>query len=108
MQFKTLYNATLEFEKSTKRSAASFRTRVLNKPMLTQWLDKGSPARSELPKKSRPKPRRQQLLQNRRLRPPAPEVELAAKAIEHLKPQNRWTRRPRWSAETPTSPGFGS
>ena len=65
-------------------------TRILNKAMLTQWLDKGSPARSGVCQRSRGRSRGGGNCCKTGLRPrrPPPEVELAAKAIERLKPQN--------------------
>lgn len=90
IQFKTLYDATVEFEKSTKEIQLPSGTRVLNKAALTQWLERirshvpefakqveaeaeaaahAAPAKSAAPTRSS-------------------EAELAAKAIEALKPQN--------------------
>lgn len=90
MQFKTLYNATLEFEKSTREVQLPSGTRILNKAMLTQWLDK---VRSHVPEFAKEVEAEAEAAAAAAKReaaatPAPPEVELAAKAIEHLKPQN--------------------
>lgn len=88
MQFKTLYDATVEFEKSTKDVQLPSGTRVLNKANLVQWLEK---VRLHVPEFA------QQVDEDAAATAAQakaaastipPEAELAAKAIEALKPQN--------------------
>ena len=88
IQFKTLYDATVEFEKSTKEVQLPTGTRVLNKAALIQWLDK---ARLHVPEFARQveEEAAANAAQAKAVAPAIPqEAELAAKAIEALKPQN--------------------
>ncbi len=88
IQFKTLYDATVEFEKTTKDVELPPGIRVLDKKKLMRWLDKIRPHVPDLAKESdaegttNPSP----------VEPGAPaiptEAELAAKTIEKLRPQN--------------------
>ena len=84
---QTLYDATVEFEKSTKDVQLP-RTRVLNKANLVQWLEKVRLHVPELPSRSTKTLQPRRLKPRRRLRRFLGEAELAAKAIEALKPQN--------------------
>lgn len=90
MQFKTLYNATVEFEKSTREVQLPSGTRVLNKAMLTQWLDKIRPHVPEFAKEVEAEAEAAAAAAKveAAATPTPPEAELAAKAREHLKPQN--------------------
>ena len=87
IQFKTLYDATVEFEKSMKEVQLPSGTRVLNKVALTQWLDKIRPHVSEFAQQVE-----QEAANAASAKPRAPaissEAEFAAKAMEVLKPQN--------------------
>ena len=88
MQFKTLYDATLEFEKSTKDLELPSGTRVLNKATLMQWLDK---VRVHVPEFAQQveEEAAANAAQAKAAAPTIPsEAELAAKAIDALKPQN--------------------
>ncbi len=88
IQFKTLYDATLEFERSTKEVQLPSGTRVLNKAMILQWLDKVRPHVLEFAQQVEA----EAAANAASAKPAAPtissEAELAAKAIEALKPQN--------------------
>ncbi len=90
MQLKTLYNATVEFEKSTKEVQLPSGTRVLNKALLNQWLDKVRPHVPEFAKEVEAEAQAAAAAAHAEAvtAPAPPEAELAAKAIEHLKPQN--------------------
>jgi len=90
MQFKTLYNATVDFEKSTKEVQLPSGTRVLNKTLLNQWLDKVRPHVAEFAKEVEAEAQAAAAAARAEAAkaPLPPEAELAAKAIEHLKPQN--------------------
>ncbi len=88
MQFKTLYDATVEFEKSTKDVQLPSGTRVLNKANLVQWLEK---VRLHVPEFAQQvdEDAAATAAQAKAAAPTIPpEAELAAKAIEALKPQN--------------------
>ncbi|MGC3975570.1 MAG: tetratricopeptide repeat protein [Nitrospira sp.] len=88
MQFKTLYDATVEFEKSTKDVQLPTGTRVLNKANLLQWLDKVRPHVPEFAQQVEEEAAAT-AAQAKAAVPTIPtEAELAAKAIEALKPQN--------------------
>ncbi len=88
IQFKTLYDATLDFEKSTKDLELPSGTRVLNKATLLQWLDK---VRVHVPEFAQ-QVEEEAAANAARAKAAAPtipsETELAAKAIDALKPQN--------------------
>lgn len=90
MQFKTLYNATVEFEKSTREVQLPSGTRVLNKAMLTRWLDKIRPHVPEFAKEVEAEAEAAAAAAQAAAATVStpPEAELAAKAREHLKPQN--------------------
>ncbi|RIK58236.1 MAG: hypothetical protein DCC63_11390 [Nitrospira sp.] len=84
-QFSVLYDAAVEFERTTKEEDIAPYTRVLDKRKLAEWLAKIRPhvpefaAAKEKEDAAAPKP------------VPAPaltETELTAKAMVHLKPQN--------------------
>lgn len=88
MQFKTLYDATVEFEKSTKEVQLPSGTRVLNKAALMQWLDR---IRLHVPEFANQveEEAAANAAQAKAAAPAIPtEAELAAKAIDALKPQN--------------------
>ena len=88
MQFKTLYDATVEFEKSTKDVQLPSGTRVLNKANLVQWLEK---VRLHVPEFAQQvdEDAAATAAQAKAAAPTIPpDAELAAKAIEALKPQN--------------------
>lgn len=90
MQFKTLYNSTSELEKSTREIQLPSGTRVLNKAMLHQWLDK---VRLHVPEFAREVDAETDAALaaanvQAAAAPALPEAELAAKAAEHLRPQN--------------------
>ena len=88
IQFKTLYDATLEFEKLTKDIQLPSGTRVLNKGTLMKWLDKVRPHVPEFAQAAEV----DAATSSSPAKPAAPaitqEAELAVKAIQNLKPQN--------------------
>ncbi|MBS0170041.1 MAG: tetratricopeptide repeat protein [Nitrospira sp.] len=90
MQFKTLYNATNELEKSTRDVQLPSGTRVLNKAMLMQWLDKVRLHVPEFAQEVDAEAEAQAAAArvNAAVTPIQPETELTAKAAEHLRPQN--------------------
>ncbi len=88
MQFKTLYDATVEFEKSTKEVQLPSGTRVLNKGALTQWLDKIRPHVLEFARQVEAEAAANAAQAKAAAPATPPEAELAAKAIDALKPQN--------------------
>ncbi|MBA2486147.1 MAG: tetratricopeptide repeat protein [Nitrospira sp.] len=84
VQFKVLYDATVEFEKTTKDVELPTGTRVLDKAKLSRWLDKIRPHVSDL-----------ELASDSGTSPNEPgpatvpsEKVLAAKTLERLSPQN--------------------
>ena len=88
IQFKTLYDATVEFEKSTKEVQLPTGTRVLNKAALMQWLDTVRLHVLEFARQVEEEAAAN-AAQAKAVAPAIPqEAELAAKAIEALKPQN--------------------
>ncbi|ULA58466.1 MAG: TPRREGION domain-containing protein [Nitrospira sp.] len=88
MQFKTLYDATVEFEKSTKEVQLPSGTRVLNKAALMEWLDKVRPHVPEFAQQVEEEAAANAAQAKAAAPAIPPETELAAKAIEALKPQN--------------------
>ncbi len=88
MQFKTLYDATLEFEKSTKDLELPSGTRVLNKATLMQWLDKVRVHVPEFAQQVEEEAAANAAQAKAAATTIPSEAELAAKAIEALKPQN--------------------
>nr|AOR51257.1 hypothetical protein [uncultured bacterium pBE3-1] len=88
IQFKILYEATVEFEKTTKEVELPPGIRVLDKKKLMRWLDKIRPHVPDLAKESDAEAGNGASL----VEPVAPavptEAELAAKTIEKLGPQN--------------------
>ncbi|MCE7976312.1 MAG: hypothetical protein DYH03_03930 [Nitrospira sp. NTP1] len=88
MQFKTLYDATLEFEKSTKDLELPSGTRVLNKATLMQWLDKVRVHVPEFAQQVEEEAAANAAQAKAATRTIPSEAELAAKAIDALKPQN--------------------
>jgi len=90
IQFTTLYNATIEFEKSTREVQLPSGTRILDKTRLTHWLDKIRPHVPEFAKEVEAEARAAAAAAQADAAAAStpPEAELAAKAREHLKPQN--------------------
>ncbi len=88
MQFKTLYDATVEFEKSTREVQLPSGTRVLNKAALTQWMDKVRPHVPEFAQQVEEEAAANAAQAKAAAPTIPPEAELAAKALEALKPQN--------------------
>ncbi len=88
VQFKVLYDATVEFEQATKDVELPTGTRVLDKGKLARWLDKIRPHVPDLAMESAPG-----ATDGASSGQPSPptvpsEEELAAKTIERLSPQN--------------------
>ena len=85
IQFKILYDTTVAFEQSTKEVELPVGTRILDKHKLLRWLEKIRPHVPELAKEI-------EMENAAQATPAAPvvpsEAELAAKAMENLKPQN--------------------
>ena len=93
VQFQTLYDAAVEFEKSTKDVELPPETRILDKMKIARWLDKVRPHVPELVKlkaeevavaMSSGSPSRSTVL---------PENEVLAKIDERLKPENQLDKR---------------
>lgn len=88
IQFKTLYHATAEFEKSTREVQLPSGTRVLNTALLTRWLDKVRPHVPEFAKEVEAEAEATAAQAAAAAASIPSEAELTAKAREHLKPQN--------------------
>ncbi len=88
IQFKILYDATVEFEKSTKEVQLPSGTRVLNKATLIQWLDRVRPHVPEFAQQVEAEAAANAAATKPAMPTISSEAELAAKAIEALKPQN--------------------
>lgn len=88
IQFKTLYDATVAFETSMKEVQLPSGTRVLNKAALLQWLDKVRPHVREFARQVDEEAAATAAQAKTAAPAIPPEAELAAKAIEALKPQN--------------------
>jgi tetratricopeptide (TPR) repeat protein len=88
MQFKQLYDATVDFEQSTKEVQLPSGTRVLNKAALMHWLEKIRPHVPEFAQQVEEEAAASAVAAKQAAPAASPEAELAAKASDALKPQN--------------------
>ncbi|MDP9133076.1 MAG: tetratricopeptide repeat protein, partial [Nitrospirota bacterium] len=88
VQFKVLYDATVEFEKATKDVELPTGTRVLDKAKLARWLEKIRPHVPDLASAVNPGTSHVASAVEPAPASVPPEEMLAAKTLERLSPQN--------------------
>jgi hypothetical protein len=88
IQFKILYDATVEFEKKTKDVELPPGTRVLDKNKLMRWLDKVRPHVPDFAREAEAEAASSNSPVESAAAAVPSEAELAAKTIEKLRPQN--------------------